>query len=529
MVSEEDSTQSAMKQYGTTEPISLAGPTDGDNKRSLELENFMVECGLYERKEEAIKREEIISDITNIVKSWVKEVTRQKGYTNQTVEAANAILLTFGSYRLGVHSPGGDIDALCIGPHYVDREIDFFITLHGILACMEQVSQLQLIPDAYVPVMKFKFRGISIDLLYASISRMVVPQDLDISQASSILHNVDESTARSLNGCRVADQILKLVPNVENFQKTLRCLKFWAKKRGIYSNVSGFLGGVNLAILVARVCQLYPNAVPSMLVSRFFRVYTQWRWPNPVMLCAIEEDVELGFPVWDPRKNPRDRTHQMPIITPAYPCMNSSYNVSASTLRVMTEQFEKSNMICEDIELNKRHWSCLFRPFDFFRTYKNYLKVDVVASNSKDLIAWKGWVESRLRQLILKIERDTSGTLQCHPCPNDYSSKSKQCHCACYIGLKRKEGTRTEQVKPFDIRAAVEEFKELVYMCVMWRPGMDLNIAHIRRKQIHSHVVLPNYPNVSFDGVKREMISEDDSSMKKRICILLESQVYGKT
>lgn len=113
-----------------------------------------------------------------------------------------------------------------------------------------------------------------------------------------------------------------------------------------FIQVTGFLGGVNWALLVARICQFYPNAIPSMLVSRFFRVYTQWRWPNPVMLCPIEED-ELGFLVWDPRKNPKDRTHHMPIITPAYPCMNSSYNVSPSTLRVMMDQFQFGNKICE--------------------------------------------------------------------------------------------------------------------------------------------------------------------------------------
>lgn len=83
-----------------------------------------------------------------------------------------------------------------------------------------------------------------------------------------------------------------------------------------------------------------------MLVSRFFRVYTQWRWPNPVMLCAIEEG-SLGLPVWDPRRNPKDRYHLMPIITPAYPSMNSSYNVSSSTLRVMMEEFHRGNEICE--------------------------------------------------------------------------------------------------------------------------------------------------------------------------------------
>lgn len=44
------------------------------------------------------------------------------------------------------------------------------------LAEMEEVTELQPVPDAHVPVMKFKFQGISIDLLYASISRLVVPQ-----------------------------------------------------------------------------------------------------------------------------------------------------------------------------------------------------------------------------------------------------------------------------------------------------------------------------------------------------------------
>ncbi|XP_020213470.1 nuclear poly(A) polymerase 4 isoform X2 [Cajanus cajan] len=493
--------------YAFTKPLSLAGPTDADLQRNLELEKCLLDSGLYESNEEAAARKEVLHRLDQIVKSWVKQLTRQRGYTDQMVEDANAVIFTFGSYRLGVHGPGVDIDTLCIGPSYVNREEDFFIILHNILAEMEEVTELQPVPDAHVPVMKFKFQGISIDLLYASISLLVVPEDLDISHGS-VLYDVDEPTVRSLNGCRVADQILKLVPNVEHFRTTLRCLKFWAKRRGVYSNVTGFLGGVNWAILVARICQLYPNAIPSMLVSRFFRVYTQWRWPNPVMLCSIEEN-ELGFPIWDPRRNPRDRFHTMPIITPAYPCMNSSYNVSASTLRVMMEQFRYGNKICDEIDLNKAQWSALFQPYIFFEAYKNYLQVDIMASDTDDLLAWRGWVESRLRLLTLKIERDTNGMLQCHPYPHEYIDTSKPCaHSAFFMGLQRKEGVRGQEGQQFDIRGTVDEFRQDINMYMYWKPGMQIFVSHVRRKQLPAFV----FP----DGYKRTRMPRHISQLAEK-------------
>ncbi|KAM0897676.1 hypothetical protein ACQ4PT_022401 [Festuca glaucescens] len=164
------------KRYsGMDPPLSLARPTVFDLQKTAELEKFLVDMGLYEGEEQSAKREEVLREINRIVKGWVKRLTSQKGFSEHIVEKANAVLFTFGSYRLGVHGPGADIDILCVGPSYVKREDDFFVTLHDILAQMEEVTELQPVPDAHVPVMKFKFHGMAIDLLYASVSLSVIP------------------------------------------------------------------------------------------------------------------------------------------------------------------------------------------------------------------------------------------------------------------------------------------------------------------------------------------------------------------
>lgn len=485
------------QRLGITEPISLGGPTEYDVIKARELEKYLQNVGLYESQEEAVSREEVLGRLDQIVKNWVKAISRAKGLNEQLVQEANAKIFTFGSYRLGVHGPGADIDTLCVGPRHATREEDFFGELHKMLSEMPEVSELHPVPDAHVPIMKFKFKGVSIDLLYAKLSLWVIPEDLDISQ-DSILQNTDDQTVRSLNGCRVTDQILRLVPNIQNFRTTLRCMRFWAKRRGVYSNVAGFLGGINWALLVARICQLYPNALPNMLVSRFFRVYTQWRWPNPVMLCAIKEG-SLGLQVWDPRKNPKDRYHLMPIITPAYPSMNSSYNVSSSTLRIMTDEFQRGSEICEAMEANKADWDALFEAYAFFEAYKNYLQIDISAENDDDLRNWKGWVESRLRQLTLKIERHTYNMLQCHPHPGDFQDNSRPFHCSYFMGLQRKQGVPVNEGEQFDIRLTVEEFKHSVNTYTLWKPGMEIHVSHVKRRSIPSFVfpggVRPSRPS----------------------------------
>lgn len=357
------------------------------------------------------------------------------------------------------------------------------------LADLPGVTALQPVPDAFTPVIKLKLHGIAVDLLYARLALTSIPETLDL-QADSVLRNLDEESVRSLNGCRVTDAMLRLVPNVATFRLALRAVKLWAQRRGVYSNVLGFLGGVNWAILVARVCQLYPTGTSALLLSRFFRVYSQWRWPNPVMLTAIGEG-DGSLVVWDPRRNPRDRTHLMPLITPAFPCMNSAYNVSESTLCIMRAEFARGDAACQVVYAAgaaKQHpWAALLEPVLFFSQHKHYLQVDATASSEESHRRWEGWVESRLRQLVLSVERATAGALQLHPWPGEL--RPGPLHSAYFFGVTRKPPVESgappaAQQRSFDLRSPVEDFRLRVYSYQYREEGMECAIRHLKSKDL---------------------------------------------
>lgn len=196
---------------------------------------------------------------------------------------------------------GSDIDTLVVVPKYVFRE-DFFEHFPPMLEKMAPpgaIKEMTQVPDAFVPIIKLVFSGISIDLIFASLDILSVPATLNLKD-TSLLRGLGERDLRSVNGTRVTDEILDLVPQPKTFRTALRAIKLWAQRRAIYANVIGFPGGVAWAMLVARVCQLYPNATGSVIVGKFFRIIGKWGWPQPVLLKTIE-DGPLQARVWNPK------------------------------------------------------------------------------------------------------------------------------------------------------------------------------------------------------------------------------------
>ncbi|KAF7965677.1 hypothetical protein HWV62_9107 [Athelia sp. TMB] len=386
---------------GVTPPISTSESNEREKEVTLTLMEELKKQGTFESAEAARIREVVLGRVAATVKKFVKTVSLAHGLSDAAATAAGGKIYTFGSYRLGVHGPGSDIDTLCVVPKHVSRE-DFFEIFEPMIKELEGATEVSGVSEAYVPVIRAKISGIPLDFTMSRLALSSIPEDL-VLKDDNLLRNLDDRCVRSLNGSRVTDEILRVVPNVQVFRDSLRCIKLWATRRAIYSNVNGFLGGVAWAMLVARICQLYPNAIAGAIVSRFFIIMYQWTWPQPVLLKQIEEGP-LQVRVWNPKLYPADRSHRMPIITPAYPAMCATHNVTASTQMIMTEEFKKGADIVDKVIVGTAEWSELFQKHDFFHKYRYYLQVIASTGSAELQLKWAGTVESRMRQLVMKLE-----------------------------------------------------------------------------------------------------------------------------
>lgn len=525
----------ATKTFGMTSAISEAMPKPEDIQRSIELEEALIPHNVFESEDELNHRMEILAKLNTLVKQWIVDISiKSKNMPEQMADKLGGKIYTFGSYRLGVHHRGADIDALLVAPRNIDRS-DYFSFFFDLLKSLPEVTECRAVEEAFVPVIKMNYSGIEIDLLFARLALKEIPDNFDLRD-DLLLKNLDPRCVRSLNGCRVTDEILRLVPNIETFRLSLRAIKLWAKKHGIYSNSLGYFGGVSWAMLVARTCQLYPNASAATICHKFFLVMSNWKWPQPVLLKQ-PDNVSLGFAVWDPRINSSDRYHFMPIITPAYPQQNSTFNVSSSTKKVITNALQEGMEVMDEIMLGNAEWDKLFEEPNFFLKYRHFIVLLVSSDSSDDHLEWCGLIESKIRILIANLERNQHIQLahvnpKCYekPCPtvaaitapvkkdNDKTSEPNSAttdadkidtetkapsgnasenedtpkvpkHCSMwFIGLVFERLANLN----VDLTVSIQSFTDAVHKHAlnikMLKEGMKIEARHVRRKQLVQYI-----------------------------------------
>lgn len=248
-------------------------------------------------------RSQVLTSIQQIADEFVKHVCKAQNKPAHIMKEARAKIMPFGSFKLGVIGPGSDIDTLVVTPKYVTKD-DFFTVLPQYLYKMAPegaITEFTPRPEAFAPIIAFKYSGVDIDLLFGRIASLdQIPKDFDLRD-DKLLQGLTASEVVCVNGVRVATETLALVPEASVFRTALRVIKLWSARRAISGNMFGFPGGIVWALLVARICQLYPKATSSTVVLKFFRIMEKWQWPTPIILKPIENHHDLGLKIWNPK------------------------------------------------------------------------------------------------------------------------------------------------------------------------------------------------------------------------------------
>ena len=99
-----------VQMWGVTPPISLSGPTEKDLEITQALEEELRANNVFESSEEAKLREVVLGRVDALVKEFVYRASIHHGLSENAARASGGKIFTFGSYRVGVHGPGSDID-----------------------------------------------------------------------------------------------------------------------------------------------------------------------------------------------------------------------------------------------------------------------------------------------------------------------------------------------------------------------------------------------------------------------------------
>ncbi len=318
------------------------------------------------------------------------------------------LMFVSGSYRMNVHTHDSDIDVVLVVPASVPRP-RLFAGFGAVLQAAEGVTELQVIPNARVPLIGLVLDGQEFDIMTCHLPDEHVPLQRDILQSYEWMNGMDEASILAFNGPRVTEMLLRSVPDATAFCTAVKFLRLWAKRRGVYSNKSGFLGGVNIALLACYVARRHPLASAAMLVRLTFQVFSQWKWGRraPVQL---DETVKQACPVWlaahewSPTARSRE---EMVILTPCFPRFNSSYSACPWSAKIMRLELDRAARL---VDAGTADWPALVcAPLDVFNKCMWYIRMRLVSTDTPSGRLWMGYMESQVRHLVQYLSNEDLG------------------------------------------------------------------------------------------------------------------------
>lgn len=282
------------------------------------------------------------------------------------------------------------------------------------------VTGLTLITAARVPLIKFKYGALDVDVVFGSVALLSPPTAEQMRQDEFLL-TVSADNRFNVNGIRTVLEIRQRVPvPYECYVAALKAVKRWAMRRGVYGNLFTYPNGAALAIMMARVCLLYSKSRSATeLLRYFFSVYTFWLTKagqvTPVFITESIRPKPVHIPgmsaCWDQsRESCRDEL--LPVLNPAYPYVNSAHSLGRAGFSHFLAELTRAHALLSDGKRGPLDAALagLWTPYRTTDDYSHFVAVHVacVARTEAHLAEtfgiWRGLVESRLRMFIYALE-----------------------------------------------------------------------------------------------------------------------------
>ncbi|KAG6612949.1 Poly(A) polymerase [Phytophthora cinnamomi] len=307
-------------------PAELAPPSEYDLRSTNGLMKCVNAIAPLPTPEQLSAKHLVINELQRVVDIWLRRTLDALEGAPETKSTETATLLLGGSWHLKI----------------------FFSSLCEHSGKEASVSDLVARRKAAVPVLSFQLNSVRVDLLFARYAqKQAVPKHLPFlpGDEMQVMRGMD-ATSR--------------VPLVSARDPPL------ARRRGLYSNKAGYLGGISWALLVCFVCQMFPRASVASIVHRFFsRCWRRgagrrpfwWRTCPTAATPTMSSGTRSTTSTTEPTSCRSSRW---------LPAVNTAVNVNISTLRVLREEFARGQRIMDDLRRRSlshpSSWNQLFTP-----------------------------------------------------------------------------------------------------------------------------------------------------------------------
>ncbi|KAI1468733.1 uncharacterized protein F4812DRAFT_424505 [Daldinia caldariorum] len=387
-------------------PNNLAQPSNNrkliftplEVKQNLTTTSQLVQY-LYEQ---SVLPSDVDAAVKETALSLLKEVIMQDD-DNPTRGLPAFVLVPVGSYGQGVWTATSDINCLCIGR--ISPKTFFALAIQRLRRAAQRGIKILRRSDApFGPVLELAVGHVKMDLQYCSAVSVAEtwPAALMLPSADPMF-NLPHSTLGILKPVRDMDYLRRTTPDLAAFRLAYYVIKCWANRRGIYAARLGYLGGIQISILLSRICKLllYQNGSISvpMILATFYHHYAEFDWDKSMVFDPFFHET-LSYV--------RTRREPMVILGFYGPRLNTAQTVSVSTAQTIIRELKRADAMISESEMI---WAKLLDENtgvkEFLGTYTTYVKITARfwSASLVKINKTLEWLESMCASLLVEISR----------------------------------------------------------------------------------------------------------------------------